>query len=139
MIGLPSESKVEQMDEWFRHVHADDVTALRSALQRHLRRECTFRARVPYVASTARTAGCCAAVSPSAMRPAAPFEWPDRRRISRRRRIQDELSHAALHDSLTGLANRSLFAELLDRALMKTRRASSHGLPCSSSTSTASS
>ena len=42
--------------------------------------------------------------------------------ITDRRRIQDELSHAALHDSLTGLANRALFTELLERALARARR-----------------
>ncbi len=33
--------------------------------------------------------------------------------------VHDQLEHHALHDSLTGLANRVLFADRLDRALMR--------------------
>ncbi len=42
--------------------------------------------------------------------------------ITERRRLEDELRHQAFHDSLTGLANRALFADRLDHALQ--RRAS---------------
>ena len=37
--------------------------------------------------------------------------------ISERRRLEDELRHQAFHDSLTGLANRALFADRLAHAL----------------------
>ena len=37
--------------------------------------------------------------------------------ISERRRLEDELRHQAFHDSLTGLANRALFADRLSHAL----------------------
>jgi diguanylate cyclase (GGDEF)-like protein len=46
--------------------------------------------------------------------------------ITERRRIQDELAHAALHDNLTGLANRALFTELLERALARARRSQAY-------------
>lgn len=39
------------------------------------------------------------------------------RDVSERRRLEEELRHRALHDPLTGLANRALFAERLDQAL----------------------
>lgn len=38
------------------------------------------------------------------------------RDITERKRFQDELQHLATHDDLTGIANRTLFQELLDRA-----------------------
>ena len=93
-----------------------------------LGRECTFRARVPYVGidGTCRWMLCRGVAVRDET--GCPIRMAGSQTdITERRRIQDELSHAALHDSLTGLANRSLFAELLDRALMKTRRASSCG------------
>ena len=39
--------------------------------------------------------------------------------VSERRRLEDELRHQAFHDSLTGLANRALFADRLDHALQR--------------------
>jgi diguanylate cyclase (GGDEF)-like protein/PAS domain S-box-containing protein len=129
MIGLPVDYRVERMDEWFRNVHADDVTALRNALQRHLAGETTHfehEYRMCHLDGTHRWMLCRGvAVRDEA---ACPVRMAGSQTdITERRRIQDELSHAALHDSLTGLANRALFAELLDRALLKTRRASDYG------------
>jgi diguanylate cyclase (GGDEF)-like protein/PAS domain S-box-containing protein len=39
--------------------------------------------------------------------------------ITERRRLEDELRHQAFHDSLTGLANRALFADRLGHALKR--------------------
>ena len=39
------------------------------------------------------------------------------RDVTERRRLERELSHQAFHDSLTGLANRSLFADRVQRGL----------------------
>jgi diguanylate cyclase (GGDEF)-like protein/PAS domain S-box-containing protein len=39
--------------------------------------------------------------------------------ITERRRLEDELRHQAFHDSLTGLANRALFADRLGHALQR--------------------
>ena len=44
------------------------------------------------------------------------------RDISERRRLEDELTHRALHDPLTDLANRALFKESVERALRRTGR-----------------
>ena len=45
-----------------------------------------------------------------------------RRREEDRKRLQDELSHQAFHDSLTGLANRALFKDRVDQALKRFQR-----------------
>jgi diguanylate cyclase (GGDEF)-like protein len=42
--------------------------------------------------------------------------------ISERKSFEEQITHQAFHDSLTGLPNRTLFAERLDRALKRSRR-----------------
>jgi diguanylate cyclase (GGDEF)-like protein/PAS domain S-box-containing protein len=44
------------------------------------------------------------------------------RDVSERRQLEDQLSHQAFHDSLTALANRTLFKDRVDHALQRTRR-----------------
>ena len=44
------------------------------------------------------------------------------RDISERRQLEDQLVHQAFHDSLTWLANRALFKDRVDHALLRTRR-----------------
>ncbi len=44
------------------------------------------------------------------------------RDITTRKTLEEELRRQAFHDSLTGLANRALFADRLDHALSRTRR-----------------
>jgi len=44
------------------------------------------------------------------------------RDITGRRTLQDQLRHQAFHDSLTGLANRALFADRVEHALQRVRR-----------------
>ncbi|MGZ4631020.1 MAG: putative bifunctional diguanylate cyclase/phosphodiesterase [Actinomycetes bacterium] len=46
------------------------------------------------------------------------------RDITERKRLESELTHRALHDSLTGLSNRTLFGDRLEHALQ--RRATGH-------------
>jgi Amt family ammonium transporter len=42
--------------------------------------------------------------------------------ISERKAFEEQITHQAFHDALTGLPNRSLFADRLDRALTRSRR-----------------
>ena len=44
------------------------------------------------------------------------------RDIGDQKRLQDELTHQAFHDSLTGLANRALFKDRVQHALIRSRR-----------------
>jgi diguanylate cyclase (GGDEF)-like protein len=45
-----------------------------------------------------------------------------RKRLARRQRVERRQRHEALHDTLTGLPNRVLFAERLDRAIRRAKR-----------------
>jgi diguanylate cyclase (GGDEF)-like protein/PAS domain S-box-containing protein len=47
------------------------------------------------------------------------------RDVTERRALEEQLSHQAFHDSLTGLANRALFSDRVSHALELTRRSSS--------------
>src|SRR4029079_5535744 len=44
------------------------------------------------------------------------------RDITERVRLEEELSHQAFHDGLTGLPNRALFHDRLDQALARSER-----------------
>ena len=44
------------------------------------------------------------------------------RDVTERVRLEEELTHQAFHDSLTGLANRALFGDRLDQALARSER-----------------
>lgn len=48
------------------------------------------------------------------------------RDITERKRAEEMLAHSAIHDGLTDLPNRSLFADRLERALMRARRHSDY-------------
>ena len=42
--------------------------------------------------------------------------------VTERRKAEEQMMHDALHDALTGLANRSLFQERIDQALLRLKR-----------------
>jgi diguanylate cyclase (GGDEF)-like protein/PAS domain S-box-containing protein len=48
------------------------------------------------------------------------------RDITDRKRLEDELSYQAFHDSLTGLANKALFQDRLQHAVARTERTGAH-------------
>ena len=60
------------------------------------------------------------------------------RDVSERKRLEEQLTHQAFHDPLTGLANRALFRDRVSHALAVARRRRRIRSPCSSSTSTTS-
>ncbi|MDG9784779.1 putative bifunctional diguanylate cyclase/phosphodiesterase [Metapseudomonas otitidis] len=115
MLGLPRDALGETSAAWFARVHPDDLPALRQAIDAHLRGDAPwlsheYRIRqqnggylwvqVRGVAEGQRMAG-------------------SQSDISQRKATEHQLSHAARHDPLTGLANRLRLDELLQQALQR--------------------
>jgi diguanylate cyclase (GGDEF)-like protein/PAS domain S-box-containing protein len=130
MLGVAADTALTQVDDWFRYVHAEDVTELRTILDRHLGGETPHfehEFRMTHRDGSDRWILCRGVAvrdgSGNPVRMAGSHTD-----ITERRRIQDDLAHAALHDDLTGLANRTLFTALLERSLARARR--SHAYVC---------
>lgn len=128
MMGLAVDSPHAHLDDWYRHVHEDDLADLRRTLDRHLAGDTPHfehEYRVRRQDGTHRWMLCRGvAVRDGAERPVRIAG--SQTDVTEQRRVQGELEHAALHDGLTGLANRTLFSELLGRALVKARRSPSY-------------
>ena len=142
MVGLPAESPFVRVEDWFRHVHPTTSPDLRRVLDRHLAGETAHfehEYRMSHLDGRDRWMLCRGvAVRDESARPVRIAG--SQTDITERRRIQDELAHAALHDNLTGLANRALFTELLERCARAGRAGRRPtAAPCCSSTSITSS
>jgi diguanylate cyclase (GGDEF)-like protein/PAS domain S-box-containing protein len=128
MIGLSADSALDDVDAWFRHVHPDDAPELQSMLERHFAGETPHfehEYRIRHADGTDRWMLCRGvAVRDTAGRPVRLAG--SQTDVSERRRITDELAHAALHDDLTGLANRALFTAVLGRSLARVRRSQNY-------------
>ena len=126
IVGIEDGGDVEQPSLWFGASTRTTCPTLSSALDDHLQArtdQLACEARV--VATTAPTAGRsvggwrCAGTG---RRTGSPGSLTD---ISERREAEERRLHEALHDPLTGLANRALFLERLGQAL----RPSLYGRP----------
>ncbi len=118
MLGRSRDAFGESSAGWFARVHPDDLPALRQAIDTHLRGDSPwlsheYRMRqqdgsylwvlVRGVAEGQRMAG-------------------SQTDISQRKATEHQLSHAARHDPLTGLANRLRLDEILQQALQRQLR-----------------
>lgn len=123
MLGLSPADVGTTASGWLKRVHPEDVDGLQNALKRHLRGETDslyheYRIR--------QASGDFLWVL---VRGVVETDNSGRRRlagsqtdISRRRRSQDQLEHAAKHDQLTGLLNRRRLNEYLADLLMRQGR-----------------
>jgi diguanylate cyclase (GGDEF)-like protein/PAS domain S-box-containing protein len=114
---------------WYERVHPDDLEELLAAVDRCLLGstsavECEHRIRRPDGAWT--WVHCRGLAVPGAPAPARRIvgSLAD---VTERRKLEEQLRHQALHDPLTGLANRAL---LLDRAEQMLAAARRHGGTC---------
>jgi diguanylate cyclase (GGDEF)-like protein/PAS domain S-box-containing protein len=128
MLGLPAESPLARANDWFRLVHSEDMSELRTILDRHLAGDTPHfehEYRMTHRDGSDRWILCRGVAVRNAE--GKPVRMAGSHTdITERRRIQDDLAHAALHDELTGLANRTLFTALLERSLARARRSQTY-------------
>ncbi len=124
ILGFPPEAFVEDPELWPRRIHPTDRDVTIAAYTEHWESEQPLRIDYRMVAAD----GSVVWVHDEAyvMRD----EISPGRRVSQgllvdtteRKRLEAQLLHDALHDPLTGLANRVLFREHVDRTLARSRR-----------------
>jgi diguanylate cyclase (GGDEF)-like protein/PAS domain S-box-containing protein len=125
MLGLSPQTPVDTLEQWVALVHADDRPGLEAAFDAHLRGETAHfehEYRAYHSDGQLRWMLCRGiAVRDDAGRPVRMAG--SQTDVTEWRRVQDTLATAARHDHLTGLPNRRLFAELLQRAIAQSARA----------------
>ncbi len=122
-LGYSGDEIGETLDEWFALVHPDDLPAVRQAFSDHL------AAKTPLLHQECRlqrSDGTYGWFSIRGLAVCKPEHPPHRAAgsltdITRQKEYQEQLSFKAFHDSLTGLANRSLFLNRLQHALDRYR------------------
>ncbi|PAU56424.1 EAL domain-containing protein [Pseudomonas indica] len=127
MLGLPEDSLSADSAAWLERVHPEDLPALRDAIAAHLRGE---TASLHHEYRIRRHDGDYAWVLVRGVAEASvPGSAETGRRmagsqtdISQRKAAEEQLRHAARHDPLTGLANRTRLGELLQQALHRLNR-----------------
>ena len=124
LLGLPETAAVEDADAWFDLVHTEDLPGLRVAIEAHLGGRTSLlqsKHRMLHADGSWRwmlARGM--AVNDSAGDPVRiAGSLSD---ITVARVTEHRLQHDALHDSLTGLPNRALFIDRLERAILRAKR-----------------
>jgi diguanylate cyclase (GGDEF)-like protein/PAS domain S-box-containing protein len=128
LLGYEDDEIANFVGEWHSRVHPDDVAGLRDALAAH------FAGESPVFASEHRmrhadgsyrwflTRG--VAIRDAAGKPTRMAgSMSD---VTTRKAAEELLRHAALHDALTGLPNRTLFLDRLEVSLARTKRDPEH-------------
>ena len=126
IVGLEANEEVSSHKQWLNYTHEEDCPGLVEALRAHLdgeRAHFEHEYRVRQVRGELRWVVCRGiAVRDDAGRPVRMAgSLTD---ITEQRRVRDSLSQAARHDPLTNLPNRTLFGELLQRAIAHGARSS---------------
>ena len=124
MLGYGEAEIGQSPEEWLSRVHPDDVVLLRTAIQRHLRgetphlesehrmrcRDGEYRWMLSRGLAVRDTGG-------------TPVRFAGSQTdVTERKLAVDRLMHDAFHDALTGLPNRALFMDRLERAMEQQRR-----------------
>lgn len=124
LFGAPPGSLCGSYDSWAKHLHPDDLPRLEAQFQRWIREH---RKQVEYEYRFIRTDG-----QTRIMRGDAEFSYlsdgtPARMigtamDITDQKKLEEEIMHLAHHDTLTGLPNRLLFANIVEVELLQARR-----------------
>jgi diguanylate cyclase (GGDEF)-like protein/PAS domain S-box-containing protein len=123
MLGLDPQTPVASLDSWLALVHPDDRDQLRAALDAHLYGDAAHfehEYRALHADGHTRWVLC----RGIAVRDrGAPVRMAGSQTdVTEWRHVQDTLAAAARHDHLTGLPNRRLFSELLQRSMAQNVR-----------------
>jgi diguanylate cyclase (GGDEF)-like protein/PAS domain S-box-containing protein len=124
MLGLENTPLLPLAREWLDRVHPDDAQRLREEIESHL------AGRSPRLESEHRIRHADGGWRWMLVRALALREGGTRASrlagsmtdVSARKQAEDELRRAAMHDALTGLANRAYFLESLERAVARVQR-----------------
>lgn len=127
-IGYDEEEIENDPDEWYSRVHPDDIDALKEALDAHLEGLTShFEAeyRIRHRNGTYRWMHASGIAVQDA--DGTPYRIAGSQfDITDRKDTEERLRHEAMHDSLTGLPNRSLFMEQLAHAMAAASRYSAN-------------
>jgi diguanylate cyclase (GGDEF)-like protein/PAS domain S-box-containing protein len=124
MLGFEEPEIGSNPDEWLSRVHADDIDRLRSAIRihrqgqsPHFESECRVRNKAGDYRWMLSRGLAVRDASGAAFRIAG-----SQTDITERKKAEEQLLHDAMHDGLTGLPNRTLFMDRLERAMWHGRR-----------------
>jgi diguanylate cyclase (GGDEF)-like protein/PAS domain S-box-containing protein len=124
MLGYSEDAIGAQLDEWHARIHVDDIERVRSEIAAHLRSE------TPHLESEYRIRHrdggyrwvLCRGLAVRGKDGKAYRMAGSQTDITQRKQAEQQLVHDTLHDSLTGLPNRNLFMDRLQRSIRYTRR-----------------
>jgi diguanylate cyclase (GGDEF)-like protein/PAS domain S-box-containing protein len=124
MVGLPPGDSSARPEDWFERVHPEDIAGIQAALRAHIAGQTghlEHEHRVRHEDGTYRSMLCrgVAVRKDNGHVSRIAGSLTD---ITERAVVQEQLRHAALHDTLTGLPNRALFVELLSQELERSKR-----------------
>jgi diguanylate cyclase (GGDEF)-like protein/PAS domain S-box-containing protein len=127
IVGLEANADVSTQERWLNTTHDEDRQGLVEALRAHLDGESAHfehEYRVRHLRETRWVLCRGIVVRDDGGRPVRMAgSLTD---ITEQRRVRDSLAQAARHDPLTSLPNRTLFGELLQRAIAQGARSSAH-------------
>ena len=124
MLGYEESEIGSDPEEWFRHVHPDDVESLKAKITAHIEGKSShfeMEHRMLHKDGTYRwilSRGMVvrdAEGKPSRMA-------GSQTDITERKQAEEQLLHDAFHDALTGLPNRALFMDRLSQAVERVKR-----------------
>ncbi|MEO6713736.1 MAG: diguanylate cyclase, partial [Mycobacteriales bacterium] len=124
MLGYDEDSIGSRTDDWFDRVHPDDLPGLLESMHARIDGETEsfgFEHRVRALDGGYRWMLCRALAVPGGGQPTTRMvgSLTD---ITDRKELEDRLRQGALYDGLTGLPNRTLFLDRLDRAIAHSKR-----------------